>query len=177
MQHRKSQFPILNSQFSNLNSQFTILPLSAADREAIKGEKRLGNTFLYFFTGLALILLLFISYYRPIVYISATLLLAVVVVSRLINRKYNRDLARGKKHVYHKDIKELLVNPSLSDTQPYATPYFRRLSNYHAGYGVRAGSQLFLIDKATYDRLQGQHQCAVHYAPESATFLGVYPIE
>lgn len=152
-------------------------PLTPADRQLIKQEKRLGNTFLYIFTGLSLILLIFITYFKPIVYIAAALLVVGVVTSRLINRKYNIDLSRGQKHIYLKEIEELMLNPKVSDTARLIAPDFHRMSNFHAGYGVKAGNLVYLIDQTTYQRLQNQTHCLVHYAPVSNTFLGVYPID
>lgn len=151
-------------------------PLTPTDRQLIKQEKRLGNTFLYIFTGLSLILLIFITYFRSIVYISAVLFVVGVVTSRLINLKYNIDLARGRKHIYQKEIQELMLNPQVSDTDRLIAPDFHRMSNYHAGYGVKAGNLVYLIDQATYRSLQNQTHCLVHYAPASNTFLGVYPV-
>lgn len=157
--------------------EYKTRPLSEADREFLKKEKRLGNTFLYIFTGLALILLIFIIYYRPMVYISAALLVVGVITSRIINRKLDSDLTHGHKHVYIKEIQELMVNPKVSETARLIEPDFHRMSNFHAGYGIKVGNLLYLIDKATYDHLQGQTHCEVHYAPTSDTYLGVHPCE
>ncbi len=152
-------------------------PLTESDRTILKKEKLLGNTFLYIFGGLGVTLLIFVVYYQPLIYISALLVLLGILISRFANRKINRDLALGLKHVYVKEIGELLVNPKFSDTTRLVAPAYQRISNYYVGYGVKVGNLLYFIDKATYDQLQGQTQCEVHYTPNSATFLGVHPCE
>lgn len=152
-------------------------PLSKADCKLINQEKRLGDAFFYIFTFIALILLIFISYYKPLLYISIILLVLGEVVSHHINRNYNKDLRLGQKHVYIKEIQELMVNPEISETNQQFIPEPQRISNFHDGYGIKAGNLTYIIDQATYDSLQGQTHCEVHYAPTSATFLGVHPIQ
>ncbi len=157
--------------------EYQTRPLSESDLAILKKEKRLGNTFLYIFGGLGIILLIFIVYYRPMIYISAILMVLGILISRFANRKINRDLTLGRKHVYVKEIGELMVNPKFSDTTRLVAPAYQRVSNYYVGYGVKVGNLLYFIDKETYDRLQGQTHCEVHYTPNSATFLGIHPCE
>lgn len=158
----------------------TILRLNEDERAMLKGECKLGNTFLWIGVLAALLFLIFV------ILLSGNLLVAVIgaivlvllglLVRRSINRELNEDLANDQKLVVVKPLDRLEMNPLHKSDISSSTAFNYRLTKHHAGYAVFSGKSMYFVDKATFEQLQGQTQFELHYAPSSFTVLGIYPV-
>lgn len=154
--------------------------LTEADRKILKAECRLGNMFLWIGAMGAFLFALFVILFSkdiPVALIGAAAFLLIGwIVCRFINKELNQDLANDQKVVAVKPIDNLETNPLLNENVSSSTAFDDRVSKYHTGYFVFSGRSKYPIDAATYELLKDQHRFEFHYAPESFTQLGIYPI-
>ena len=152
--------------------------LNETERTMLKVECRLGNSFgAIGLLAALLFMIIFLSVGTPTVAVLGAVALSLVgfLIRRIVNKDFKADLVNDQKIVSVKPLDRLEMNP-LINGENGSTAFNNRLSNFHSGYAVFSGASMYYIDKKTFEQLQGQTAFELHYAPNSYTVFGVYPV-